>query len=198
MIQDVTRLLLAEIWIQAHHDRADRCQRDEEDDGCRMVVRHHGDAVARLDAFCGKQRHSLVHARKRLRIGEPSITEFHEAMLGNGSRTAGEHAEKGVVVRLISPQDFERSHGQFRGQPRWCLNKGATRGIAGCCARAASGHAAAAPPRSVMNSRRFTGSTSRASDRKDSTPQLRRMTAALRDFGPTYVADGSILLKKAS
>src|SRR5262245_51626673 len=25
-----------------------------------------------------------------------------------------------------------------------------------CCARAASGHAAAAPPRSVMNSRRFT------------------------------------------
>jgi hypothetical protein len=25
----------------------------------------------------------------------------------------------------------------------------------GCCARAASGHAAAAPPRSVMNSRRF-------------------------------------------
>ena len=28
-------------------------------------------------------------------------------------------------------------------------------GIAGCCARAASGHAAAAPPRSVMNSRRL-------------------------------------------
>jgi len=28
-------------------------------------------------------------------------------------------------------------------------------GIAGCCARAASGHAAAAPPRSVMNARRF-------------------------------------------
>jgi hypothetical protein len=29
-------------------------------------------------------------------------------------------------------------------------------GIAGCCARAASGHATAAPPRSVMKSRRFT------------------------------------------
>ena len=28
-------------------------------------------------------------------------------------------------------------------------------GIAGCCARAASGHAAAAPPKSVMNSRRL-------------------------------------------
>jgi hypothetical protein len=29
-------------------------------------------------------------------------------------------------------------------------------GIAGCCARAASGHTAAAPPSSDMNSRRFT------------------------------------------
>jgi hypothetical protein len=29
-------------------------------------------------------------------------------------------------------------------------------GIAGCCARAASGHAAAAQPSNVMNSRRFT------------------------------------------
>jgi hypothetical protein len=28
-------------------------------------------------------------------------------------------------------------------------------GIAGCCARAASGHAAVPPPRRVMNSRRF-------------------------------------------
>ena len=28
-------------------------------------------------------------------------------------------------------------------------------GIAGCCARAASGHAATAPPRRVMNSRRL-------------------------------------------
>jgi len=29
-------------------------------------------------------------------------------------------------------------------------------GIAACCARAASGHETAAPPSSVMNSRRFT------------------------------------------
>ena len=33
-------------------------------------------------------------------------------------------------------------------------------------ARVERGHAAAAPPMSVMNSRRFTASTSRASDRK--------------------------------
>jgi hypothetical protein len=34
----------------------------------------------------------------------------------------------------------------------WLLSKPIT-GIAGCCARATSGHAAAAPPRRVMNSR---------------------------------------------
>jgi hypothetical protein len=33
--------------------------------------------------------------------------------------------------------------------------KNPTTGIAGCCARAASGHAAAAPPSSVMNWRRL-------------------------------------------
>src|SRR5260370_15277886 len=32
---------------------------------------------------------------------------------------------------------------------------------------------------------------SRASDRKDSTPQLRQETAALRDFGPAYGRFGS-------
>jgi hypothetical protein len=45
-----------------------------------------------------------------------------------------------------------------------------------CCAPAASGHATAAPPRSAMNWRRFTARSSRASDRKDSTPQLRQET----------------------
>jgi hypothetical protein len=40
----------------------------------------------------------------------------------------------------------------------------------GCCARAASGHRAAAPPSSVMNSRLFNGNISRASNRK--IPQL--------------------------
>ena len=39
-----------------------------------------------------------------------------------------------------------------------------------CCARAASGHTAAAPPSRVMNSRRFTAIASRA-DQNDSTAQ---------------------------
>ena len=43
----------------------------------------------------------------------------------------------------------------------WLLRNPIT-GIAGCCARAASGHAAAAPPSSVMNSRRSHSITSSA------------------------------------
>src|SRR5215472_5155057 len=38
---------------------------------------------------------------------------------------------------------------------RGCHARSPMTGIAGCCARAASGHAAAAPPSSVMNWRRF-------------------------------------------
>jgi hypothetical protein len=38
-----------------------------------------------------------------------------------------------------------------------------TKGIVGCCARAASGHAAAAPPSKVMNSRRLMGYLRRGS-----------------------------------
>jgi len=46
------------------------------------------------------------------------------------------------------------------GEPLW---RNPIIGIAGCCARAVSGHAPA-PPSSVMNSRRFIASVSRASD----------------------------------
>jgi hypothetical protein len=49
-----------------------------------------------------------------------------------------------------------------------------------CCARAASGHAAA-PPSSVMKARRFTAQFSRASDRKDSTPRWSNQQWVLSD-----------------
>src|SRR5262249_28742210 len=58
-------------------------------------------------------------------------------------------------------------------------------GTRACCARAASGHAAA-PASNVTNSRRFTGNASRASDRKDSTPRALRwpmLTCFLPLFG---------------
>src|SRR5262249_32971216 len=44
-------------------------------------------------------------------------------------------------------------------------------GIAGCCARAASGHATAAPPSSVIKSRRFTARCPPCFRQQDSTPQ---------------------------
>jgi hypothetical protein len=52
-----------------------------------------------------------------------------------------------------------RKFTKVRGEP--LLRKPIT-GVAGCCARAASGHATAAPPTSVMNSRRLTVSPPQA------------------------------------
>src|SRR5262245_37747466 len=49
-----------------------------------------------------------------------------------------------------------------------------------CCARAASGHAAAAPPSSVMNSRRFTAEYLPCLDRKDSTHGRKSAALELR------------------
>jgi hypothetical protein len=49
-----------------------------------------------------------------------------------------------------SPPD--RFQGRFVDSPGW--SSPTLRFLAGCCARAASGHAAAVPPTSVMNSRR--------------------------------------------
>src|SRR5215204_7131668 len=48
------------------------------------------------------------------------------------------------------------------------LGQGEAGELIGCCARAASGHAAAAPPSSVMNSRRLMGSS-----RADPSSKLR-------------------------
>jgi len=53
-----------------------------------------------------------------------------------------------------------------------------------CCARAASGHATA-PPRSVMNSRRFTAQCPVRPTEKIAH-LVRQETAALRDFSPGY------------
>src|SRR5262245_25794676 len=65
-----------------------------------------------------------------------------------------------------------------------------------CCARAARGHAAA-PPSSVMKSRRLTARCLPCFQQKDSTSQLRQEPVALRDFGLRYDRLGSMLLKKS-
>jgi hypothetical protein len=99
----------------------------------------------------------------------------------SGSRSYLSSAQR-YTIATFSPSTKPVS---FR--PRWnarrrsantsgdALLRNPTTGIAGCCARAASGHAAA-PPSSVMKSRRFTAQYSRASDGNDSTPQLRQET----------------------
>ena len=61
----------------------------------------------------------------------------------------------------------------------WLLRK-PIKGFAGCCARAASGHAAAAPPSSVMNSRR--GAHSITSSARASSDSGMSMPSALAVF----------------
>jgi hypothetical protein len=66
------------------------------------------------------------------------------------AHVAEDMASRGSV-RVVASDDVQ-------GTPAsddWGLRNPIT-GIAGCCARAANGHATAVPPRSLMNSRRFT------------------------------------------
>ena len=56
----------------------------------------------------------------------------------------------------------KRAHAGPRTSSADAASRNPITGIAGCCARAASGHAAAAPPSSVMNSRRSHSITSSA------------------------------------
>src|SRR5207253_4329036 len=63
-----------------------------------------------------------------------------------------------------------------------------TVGSAACCARTASGHAAAVPPTSVMNSRRCSGRDVRFIAR----PPHRTVRAAFPHTAPTWVCDGKL------
>src|SRR5262249_44471853 len=100
-----------------------------------------------------------------------------------------------------------------------------TTGIADCCARAASGQTAAAPPRSVMNSRRLMsdiglspawpcrsvyrtltlpqrggqvlGAGLNCSESRHCRHTMRQEAAALRDFNQAHVRFGSWLCENA-
>src|SRR5262249_28792840 len=56
---------------------------------------------------------------------------------------------------LFSPMDDRYAFGEMDEVGKMSPVRNPITGIAGCCARAASGHAATAPPSRVMNSRRF-------------------------------------------
>jgi hypothetical protein len=76
------------------------------------------------------------------------------------------HAQKNAPLRAWAGLSFKRKPractSTFPSAPREAYNDAhdvtqnkQSTGIAGCCARAASGHATAAPPSNVMKSRRF-------------------------------------------
>src|SRR6266436_49215 len=65
----------------------------------------------------------------------------------------------GTKRDFYSALPFDRAPAGRAG-PADALLRNPITGVAGCCARAASGHAATAPPSSVMNSRRLNGAKS--------------------------------------
>src|SRR2546429_8927721 len=71
------------------------------------------------------------------------------------------------------------------------------RGLLACCARAASGQAAAAPPRRVMNARRLMGTDPKTQDHGLSIAGVRpgQWRASQQKAAP-HVRIGSMLLKK--
>src|SRR5262249_61607136 len=74
------------------------------------------------------------------------VPEIDEFLLGKSARFARGSAFSVLLARQVSPR---RRGGSFD-----------------CCVRAESGHATAAPPRSVMNSRRFIFTITRSPRRR--------------------------------
>ena len=111
-------------------------------------------------------------------LGEALVASLRPAILDRDGAT-------------LDPAEFaqplHKSGGPLaRGRSRAAPKNPMVGSFAGCCARAASGHAAAAPPSSVMNSRRFNRSNCicRAPARDRQHTALARISqglAAVRD-----------------
>jgi hypothetical protein len=121
--------------------KADRVYADKEDDwdrgGCRLCCERG------RDTSCGDHRDPSLHQFRRQRwqpigliVGRVSMATFSPSM-----KPASFKPWRNARRRKGSVDDG------------WT---NPTTGIAGCCARAASGHTNAAPPSTVMNARRFT------------------------------------------
>ena len=95
----------------------------------------------------------LRRTRSAARAGSRSVWSFRPAVFDRHVLAL----DKACFLQALA----EAAH-EVRARPRATCWRNPITGIAGCCARAASGHAAAAPPRSVMNSRRFMGDASTA------------------------------------
>src|SRR5262249_58845316 len=100
----------------------------------------------------------MTDERRGSEFGLPAIA----ASLSPGPALS--HSRSGftryAIAAAVAPVLLIAQHFSRQALPKTCswpviLPPGRLRLIAGCCARAASGQTAAAPPSKVMNSRRF-------------------------------------------
>jgi hypothetical protein len=108
---------------------------------------------------CGPAKH-VPDAERSLR---PSAHRYSIVMLRSSIQPSSRSRCIKAAIRWLSAEGVVEPRSPIVGS------------LSVCCARAASGHAAAAPPRSVMKSRRFTRSP---------RPRWRVAAAALRGRAP--------------
>ena len=124
--------------------KPDRVVGDHEDDGnCRGrrlgCERRMQCRSRRSQRLVGATRSAASAGSRSILTLGPAIFDRHVRALDVAQLAAGPGGMRADASAIVSAS--------WRQETR-------SRGIAGCCARAASGHAAAAPPSSVMNSRR--------------------------------------------
>ena len=125
-----------------------RHREDDRDDRCRLLCRETAAVPAvTMTSTLSRTNSAAISASARLR---PSAQRYS------------------IATVRPSTQPSSRSRCTKGGRPiraevgRRAAQEPDGRQLPGCCARAASGHATAAPPSSVMNSRRFHSITSSA------------------------------------
>jgi hypothetical protein len=102
-------------------------------------------------------------------IDRSASTPNHLGNAGSPTRTAAAYGTSGKT--LFNRSKYQSSQ-QRRYRPPRCRDNPIT-GIAGCCPRAARGHATAAPASSDMNERRFTRSPHRRAIGSTPAPSVR-------------------------
>jgi hypothetical protein len=138
--------------------------------------------VDTVDTFGQRRLTRIVHGRERAwafagawgraaPVPPPGPAACHTVPLPSGTRSQyhclRSPARKAVTRGVCQDAETRPKH------PIWAT-------FARCCARAASGHAAAAPPSSVMNLRRFMCGWPPPGKRKCSVPHRSRLQSCVR------------------
>ena len=143
-----------------------RYEHDRNCRGCSLQRLRRCRGSAGNDDCDASPRQIRSHRRKPLVVPVRPIELDNDALALDEAGFAEPLAEAGQASALPS------------ADPVW---RRPTTGIGDCCPRATSGHAAA-PPSSVMNSRRFTAQYLPCFRQKGYHTSVRQETAALRDF----------------